>query len=309
MGRIKNKKLYPEDLNLTLDDYLVGSDEDSGGKTKNYPIRKVVELMNGAVILTVGNEVGEDWVEVASGKPVVANEGDLLFEYDTEQDIVLLKLARTPMTSLKFRVGDHHRNSDEEVNYWTRLHIDKTGVYDRQDVPITVPKLEVTIENHGDYESPRLVIERFRPKRHKGKFGRTKESKKFGRGSYKKEEIQLDNPLQDRKPNDIPMLEPINMVDLGAERYFGIRRNFEGNFKQYYRAGSSTSKSVRIVDKSATSPERLPTVKSSIRVHLEAKVSGVYQRVTQSYYLNLTISESNRMKGLKINIEEVHSTQ
>ncbi len=46
MGRIKNKSKYTQDPNITLDDYVIGSDYENNGKTRNYSYREILQLFN-----------------------------------------------------------------------------------------------------------------------------------------------------------------------------------------------------------------------------------------------------------------------
>jgi hypothetical protein len=46
MGRIKNKSKYTQDPNITLDDYVIGSDYENNGKTRNYSFRDILQLFN-----------------------------------------------------------------------------------------------------------------------------------------------------------------------------------------------------------------------------------------------------------------------
>lgn len=123
MGRIKNKQLYNIDTNLSLDDYIIGSDFDSDGKTKNYPVRSIVTLLNNAVVQVVGNEpeegVGEGFDSIAEGKPIVAERGKLIFEVPEDNtDVVMIKVVSsfTSFSGLLSQVGTSNPTAIELDN-------------------------------------------------------------------------------------------------------------------------------------------------------------------------------------------------
>ena len=51
MGRIKNTSLYVKDSLVTLEDSLIGSDQEDSGKTKNFPIGNIFETFKAALDL------------------------------------------------------------------------------------------------------------------------------------------------------------------------------------------------------------------------------------------------------------------
>jgi len=97
MGRINNDTLYPPDTLIDLDETLIGSDKNNAGKTKQYPIRSIIATIDNAIVQKFGNE-SEEGIEngyelIAEGVPIVAELDKLIFEYNDEQNVVLLKLV------------------------------------------------------------------------------------------------------------------------------------------------------------------------------------------------------------------------
>ena len=45
MGRIKNKSRYPDDTVVSSNDYIIGSDGDNNGRTKNFPVDSLAEYI------------------------------------------------------------------------------------------------------------------------------------------------------------------------------------------------------------------------------------------------------------------------
>ena len=46
MARIKNKQIYKADVVVNKEDYLIGSDADQQGQTKNYPIKSILNSID-----------------------------------------------------------------------------------------------------------------------------------------------------------------------------------------------------------------------------------------------------------------------
>ncbi|WP_430611464.1 hypothetical protein [Flavobacterium sp. JP2137] len=45
MAKISNQEAYPEDKNISLEDYLIGTDSQDRNRTKTYPLKSVVQVV------------------------------------------------------------------------------------------------------------------------------------------------------------------------------------------------------------------------------------------------------------------------
>ncbi|MCP1996669.1 hypothetical protein [Flavobacterium sp. HSC-61S13] len=49
MAKISNQEAYPEDKQVALEDYLIGTDSQDRKRTKTYPLSSVVEVIQDAI--------------------------------------------------------------------------------------------------------------------------------------------------------------------------------------------------------------------------------------------------------------------
>jgi len=79
MGRINNKLKYPIDNIITLDDYVIGSDSDNNGKTKNYSVRGIISLALSQGNTTIRNGVLSGSVYWLQGLDFASTKIDYVF--------------------------------------------------------------------------------------------------------------------------------------------------------------------------------------------------------------------------------------
>ncbi len=80
MAKISNKEVYPEDHNVTIEDYLIGTDSANKKvlQTKTYPVKGLVEI--------ISQEVGKD---IPRRTSELINDGENgVDKFATKKDIV-----------------------------------------------------------------------------------------------------------------------------------------------------------------------------------------------------------------------------